>query len=230
VARTIPVYLEVGTKRVFAGAIDWPGWSRSGRNEDAAMQALAEYGPRYAAAMGSGATGQLRPPADRSALHVVERLDGDATTDFGAPAAQPSHDRQPLTAAELKRQIAVLEASWKAFARAARAAAGVPLTKGPRGGGRDLDAIVRHVLEAEGSYLYRLGRSYRPEEAHDVARALQLLRKQILDVLRARVRGEPLPPSKRTAPLWPPRSFVRRTAWHALDHAWELEDRSRPEG
>lgn len=26
--------------------------------------------------------------------------------------------------------------------------------------------------------------------------------------------------------MWRPRYFVRRTAWHVLDHAWELEDRT----
>ena len=30
-----------------------------------------------------------------------------------------------------------------------------------------------------------------------------------------------------TTTVWPPRSFIRRTAWHALDHADELEDKSR---
>jgi hypothetical protein len=25
---------------------------------------------------------------------------------------------------------------------------------------------------------------------------------------------------------WLPRYFVRRVAWHALDHAWEIEDRA----
>jgi hypothetical protein len=25
---------------------------------------------------------------------------------------------------------------------------------------------------------------------------------------------------------WPARYVIRRTAWHVLDHAWEIEDRS----
>ncbi len=25
--------------------------------------------------------------------------------------------------------------------------------------------------------------------------------------------------------LWTARSFVRRVAWHTLDHTWEIEDR-----
>ena len=26
--------------------------------------------------------------------------------------------------------------------------------------------------------------------------------------------------------IWLPRYFVRRAAWHVLDHAWEIEDRA----
>jgi hypothetical protein len=31
--------------------------------------------------------------------------------------------------------------------------------------------------------------------------------------------------TRRYAFDWTPRFAVRRSAWHALDHAWELEDR-----
>jgi hypothetical protein len=41
------VYLEVGQKKIFAGALDWPGWCRSGRDEEAALATLVEYAPRY---------------------------------------------------------------------------------------------------------------------------------------------------------------------------------------
>jgi hypothetical protein len=26
--------------------------------------------------------------------------------------------------------------------------------------------------------------------------------------------------------MWTPRRFLRRAAWHVLDHAWEIEDRA----
>src|SRR5260370_8581235 len=45
----ILVYLEIGEKRVFASALDWPGWTRSARDEQGALEALAAYAPRYAA-------------------------------------------------------------------------------------------------------------------------------------------------------------------------------------
>jgi hypothetical protein len=221
-------YLEVGAKRVFAGAIDWPGWARSGRDEDAALQALIDYGPRYSTALGAVAKG-FRAPKDPSRFEVVERIKGNAGTDFGAPSIAPSADQRAVSPSELKRQIALLKASWAAFARSSKARVGLPLRKGPRGGGRELDAIVRHVAEAEASYLHRLGGKYLQEDRKDVAAETKRLRAQILDLLTRRVDGEEIPLGKRTAPLWTPRYFVRRTAWHALDHAWEIEDRALPD-
>jgi hypothetical protein len=88
------VYLEVGDKRVFAGAIDWPAWARSGRDEDAALEALFAYARRYARALKGTRLG-FEVPEDPSALRVVERLPGTATTDFGAPDVPPSADAEP---------------------------------------------------------------------------------------------------------------------------------------
>jgi hypothetical protein len=88
--------------------------------------------------------------------------------------------------------------------------------------------MVRHVAEAEASYLYRLGGKYRHGDDADPTAEMERLRREILELLVRRVEGTPLPPGKRTAPLWTPRYFIRRTAWHALDHAWEIEDRSLP--
>jgi hypothetical protein len=224
VAAEHEVYLEVGTKRVFAGSTEWPGWVRGGRDKDAALEALAGYGPRYAAALGRAAR-EFTPPGDASALRVVQRLIGGASTDFGAPEATPAADRLALDAAELKRQVAILKACWASFDRTAVAAEGAVLTKGPRGGGRDLDAIILHVFEAEQAYLYRLGGKFRKGEA-DLPSKKDSLRKQVVDLLGSRTRGEPVEMGRRTAALWTPRYFVRRSAWHVLDHAWEIEDRA----
>src|SRR5512145_1085578 len=96
----IDVYLEIGKKRTFAGALDWPGWCRSGRDEEAALQALLEYGPRYARLLRPSKLG-LQPPTAVSSFVVVERLKGNATTDFGAPALAPSRDADPISSKEL---------------------------------------------------------------------------------------------------------------------------------
>jgi hypothetical protein len=227
VAKAVAVYLEVGSKRVFAGALDWPGWCRSGRDEDVALQALVAYGPRYATAMGS-AVRELELPADRSAIDVVERLRGDATTDFGAPGVAAAADDRSLKDAELKRLTGLLRASWRKFDRTARAARGTELRKGPRGGGRELEALVMHVLEADGAYLSRLGESFKRSPEAAMEDEVKRLRTSVLGALSDRAHGVPPPPSRRRSRLWTPRFAIRRSAWHALDHAWEIEDRTAP--
>jgi hypothetical protein len=221
----ISLYLEVGAKRVFAGAIDWPGWARSGRDEEAALEALLAYGPRYHGAVRPAARG-LIVPVTRWALRVRERLEGNATTDFGAPGIPPAADARRLDRAELDRQVALLQGSWRAFDRAARAAEGAELAKGPRGGGRELDAIVRHVVGAEAGYLRMLGGRYPGEDALS-GRDVGPMRQAVLDAL-ADTPYSGLPAGPRGGKRWTARYFIRRTAWHALDHAWEIEDRAGP--
>jgi hypothetical protein len=223
---THKVCLEVGAKRTFFSALDWPGWTRGGRNEDEALQALVAYGSRYAAVLRrkvSGFTG----PTGVSALNVVERLPGNATTDFGAPAIPSSSDDRPLKKVEAERLESILRACWAALDRAADAARGVTLRTGPRGGGRTLDGIVAHVSEAERAYLGKIGGTHRTSRDPASRQAVASVRQAVLDTMRARVRGEPVPENpRRGAALWPVRYFVRRTAWHALDHTWEIEDRA----
>ena len=219
------MYLEVGTKRVFGGAIEWPGWCRSGRSESDALQALVAYGPRYARAVGKAGHG-LRGPDDPRAFDVAERLGGDASTDFGVPGAAPAADDRSLNDTELERLTGLLKVSWGKFDRTVRAARGQELRKGPRGGGRELEAIVEHVLEAEGAYLSRLGERFRPPDVAEPEVAMKRLRKAFLGALLDRAHGVPPPPSRRTSRLWTPRYAIRRSAWHALDHAWEIEDRT----
>jgi hypothetical protein len=223
----IDVYLELGSKRVFAGALRWPGWARSGRGEDAALEALAAYGARYAEALGQAA-GELEPPTGPEDLNVVERLQGMSTTDFGAPAVAPAADNEPLEGGELDRQVAILQASWAKLDDTARKHSSATLRKGPRGGGRELDAIVAHVFEADRAYLARLGGRFRPDPDQGPA-ASEALRRALVDALGSRARGERPARVPRSGKLWSPRYFVRRSAWHALDHAWEIEDRAPPE-
>src|SRR5207237_866849 len=123
------VYLEIGKKRAFAGAVDWPGWCRSGRDTGSALQALLDSGPRYAQVR-TGTQLGFQAPADLSAFSVVERLEGTTTTDFGAPDAAPSADTMPVDETDLRRFEALLKACWRTFDAATAAAAGKELRKG----------------------------------------------------------------------------------------------------
>jgi hypothetical protein len=215
-------YIEVGSKRTFAGAVEWPGWCRSGRDEDAAFTNLIGYGPRYAEALRGSRLG-FEPPASVAGLRLSERLNGDATTDFGAPSIALEADARPVGGDELRRLRSILKACWRTFDKAAQGARGRTLTKGPRGGGRDLARIVEHVLDADGAYLRMLGWKVGPGPS---ASAIDRTRSAILEALATTsVEGVP-PPGPRGGKRWMPRYFVRRVAWHALDHAWEIEDRA----
>lgn len=221
----IDVYLEIGQKRTLAGAIDWPGWCRAGRDEDAALQALCKSGPRYARILDQ--TGlAFKAPADPSAFSVVERVEGNATTDFGAPNMPLPSDTQPVDQAELKRFQMLLKAYWRAFDAAVEAATGKELRKGPRGGGRELEGVIRHVLDSDASYIKQLGWKPDQPEAEDLSAELSRMRQAILEALAASARGELPKRGPRGGVLWGPRQYIRRAGWHVLDHAWEIEDRA----
>jgi hypothetical protein len=207
------VYLEVGAKRTFASAANWPGWCRSGKDEQAALGALATYAPRYELV---ARLAGVPFAVNASRFKVVERLKGNATTDFGAPGIPAKEESQPLTAAQTKRMTDLVGACW-AYLDKVVAKAPASLRKGPRGGGRDRDAMFIHVLGAEVDYAKKIGvRLKEPKNAEKSA--VRASRKAILEGL-----ANPIEVEK-----WPVPYVARRTAWHALDHAWEIEDRSEP--
>ena len=113
VMKSIKVYLETGKKRAIASAVDWPGWCRTGPDEPSALQALADYGPRYAQVLHPAGI-EFQAPADRSAFVVIEGLAGNATTDFGAPAIMTESDREAVDPADHERLRALLLACWQA--------------------------------------------------------------------------------------------------------------------
>jgi len=222
--KLVDVYLEVGKKRTFAGAIDWPGWCRSGRAEESALQALVDYGPRYAKVLRTGKV-EFQSPGDPSAFSILERLEGNTTTDFGAPDLAPSKDSKPVEEDELQRFQAILKACWRAFDAATKSAAGKELRKGPRGGGREVEGIIEHVVGSDGGYLSALGWKVKLDKSAEYGQMFKQIRKSILDALRAAAHGEVAARGPRGGIRWTPRYFVRRVAWHVLDHTWEIEDR-----
>ena len=223
---TIEVVLEIGEKRTFACAADWPGWCRSAKDEPGALDALVAYGTRYADVLRGRRTG-FRSPSDARALNVIERVDGNATTDFGAPDGVFAGDEQALGRRDLLRLTKILEGCWSAFDRAVEAAAGVELRKGPRGGGRDLGKIVAHVVGAEASYVRRLAASGPKVDEHD-QEAAAVVRDAVRDALALAAKDGLPETGPRGGTLWTPTRFLRRAAWHVIDHAWEIEDRASP--
>ena len=208
------VYVERGAKKTFACAVDWPGLCRSARDEKAALETLIAYVPRYRRAVGRAFTAP-------QGFNVVDRVKGDQTTDYGVPNVAPKLDRRPIDDAELKRQIGVLRKCLDAFARAASAAEGKPLATGPRGGGRDVQKMRAHVLEGHRGYLHSLGGPARGIGDIEAAQAA------FEGALRARERGDLPAVGPRGGKRFLVRYALRRAAWHALDHAWEIEDRAR---
>lgn len=214
----IDVIIEKGTTRVFASAIEWPGWARSGKTEADALATLVAYAPRYARV---AAKRGFTPPKATSELRVVERVKGNATTEFGAPGVPAKLDAATVDAKDLERLTALLDAGWRAFDAAVAKARGKRLASGPRGGGRTLDKITAHVREAELMYLGGMG-APKPKGAEVKAE-----RAAVRAGLAAATRGEYPAKGPRGGVRWKPRYFVRRAMWHTLDHLWEIEDRSR---
>jgi hypothetical protein len=207
------VYLEVGKSRAFASAAEWPGWARAGKDEKLALEALAAAAPRYAA-VAKAARIAFTPS---SGFDVVERLPGNATTDFGAPGAIAEAESRRLTKKEAGRLSALVAATWTVLDRVVENAP-ASLRKGPRGGGRDRDAIFEHVLDAETAYARKLGLRLKAPAASDPA-AVREHRNAIVAGIRAGTKGV-------RQGGWPARYAARRAAWHVMDHAWEIEDRS----
>jgi hypothetical protein len=199
-----PVYLEVGTKRIFACSFDWPGWCRVAKTEEEALETLARYADRYRPV--AKEAGVRFPKSAGDDFDVVERVKGDATTDYGVPHIPAGADSTPLTKAQAERLATLVAATWTVFDRVVKASP-AELRKGPRGGGRDRDKMVAHVVDAEGGYFRKVGVT----DGRDA----------FLEGLRAA--RQPQPELKIKS--WPWRYAARRVAWHVLDHAWEMEDR-----
>jgi hypothetical protein len=197
------VYLETGKTWTFACALDWPGWCRRGKGDEAAVEALLDSSKRYAMVAGKAFTA--------GEVEIVGRVKGNATTDFGAPGASNGKwDKEPLTGKELATHLDLMRAAWRYFDRVVKRSP-EELTKGPRGGGRDRDKMVDHVIEAERAYGRAAGVRVPPRTPWPEQRT----------AIVAALRDGPEDPAK-----WTERYAIRRIAWHVLDHAWEMEDRT----
>jgi acyl-CoA thioesterase FadM len=222
-AKAIPVYVEAGDKKVFACSVDFPGWCRSAKTEELALEALAAYAPRYAEVAERAKAAFPAPARAGERFEVVERIKGKGATDFGIPHEIPKADAEPLTARQATRQVELMRAAWAVLDKTAKASP-AELRKGPRGGGRDRDKMLAHVLGAEAAYARQVGVKLPPPEVGD-RKAIKALRDELAQALGGASDG-----SRPTPKGWPPRYAMRRIAWHVLDHAWEMQDRANPGG
>jgi hypothetical protein len=217
-AKQLRVTLEIGPKgkQVAAVAPDWPGLERGAKTGEAAIERLQAYLPRYAqVAKLAGMEGEF---AALSTLEVVEHYAGTGSTDFwGISFAFSSLDRQDLSRGELERQLTLLQACW-AFFDDVRARVSAQMQKGPRGGGRDRDHIVGHTLRVEQDWAAKVGVPTQ-EGAMLSDEGLQAHRDAYCNAIRAfHAQGK-------LARTWPLRYLIRHTAYHTLDHAWEMQDK-----
>lgn len=210
------VYLEVAPKRTFAVALDWPGWGRSGKTAEDALAALARYADRYAAVVQG--CGLRFDPALAADLTVVEQVDGDKTTEFGAPSVAVGADADPISQEDAERTGVLVQACWDALDKTV-ATSQKELQKGPRGGGRDRDKMLDHVISSEAMYARKIGVKHKSPAITDTA-AIAAMRGDLLRVLGNASDGGLL-----VANGWRVAYAARRIAWHATDHTWEMEDR-----
>ncbi len=215
------VLVEFGKKkRTVAVAFDWPGWDRSGKSEEDALGVLDAYRPRYAkvAALAGlsdefGATGELA---------VVERVTGIGMTDYyGMSGRWAGPEQAQMSEAECERKIALLQASWETF-DAVAARVSPELRKGPRGGGREREEIVRHANGAEiYEFAPKVGVKVPLETREDPGRLREYRAAFCAGIRDFNARGA----VAGSVGKWPVQFLIRRCAWHMLDHAWEMEDR-----
>jgi hypothetical protein len=213
----VRIGVESGARKTFVWVIDWPGWCRGAKTTAEAIDSIVEHGPRYAQV--AREAGLALPELSTPDLLTAVAVTGGSGTDFGVPSAITDDDRRPVSAEEAERLAALVEAAWTAFDRVV-AAAPAELRKGPRGGGRDRDKVAGHVDQSDQAYAGVMGIKVQAPDRAD-ASTLAAMRRPMLEVLRQPSDGSPIAGRK-----WPPRYAARRIAWHALDHAWEIEDRT----
>jgi hypothetical protein len=218
------VTLEIGPKGKKVVAVDWPGLERGAKTREEAIERLRSYVPRYSqVAKLAGLNAEFDTIKD---FKVVEQYSGTGSTDFwGISFAFSSIDKQGISVDELERELKLMWACW-AFFDDVRGRVSAEMQKGPRGGGRDREHIVRHTLSAEQGWAKMIG-VLTPGDGILTDSGLKKYRgaycRAILDY---HVQGKPAGKMAK----WPLRYLIRHTAFHTLDHAWEMEDKDMPLG
>ena len=205
-------------KKAVAFAIDWPGWSRGAKSPELAVATLESYRERYRPI--AVTTGMATQFDGEGSLETVEDKIGTGSTDFWGISFSPSaSEQEPMSADEFDRKILLLQACWAYFDSVA-ASVSAEMRKGPRGGGRDRDQIIRHTIRTESEdFAKRLGLRI-PEGAALTPDGLRSHRTAYVDAMRAYNTGQ----GKRMR-TWTLPFLIRHSAYHVMDHAWEMEDK-----
>ena len=217
----IRTVIEHGTKdkRSVAFAVDWPGWSRGAKSADVALETLESYRERYRPI--TDIAGMAREFDAAGPLEIVEDRIGTGSTDFWGISFSPSAtEHGPMGDAELDRAITLLRACWTYFDGVA-ARVSPEMRKGPRGGGRDRDRIIRHVIRNESEDFAKQVGLRNPEESALTPEGLKQHRETYVAAMRAYNAGE----VERRMRNWTLPFLIRHSAFHTLDHAWEMEDK-----
>ena len=205
-------------KKAVAFAVDWPGWARGAKTPELALELLESYRGRYRPV--AVAAGMAEEFDAAGPLQVVEDRVGTGSTDFWGISFSPSGlEHEPVEDTELDRKIGLLRGCWGFFdAVAARVSA--QMRKGPRGGGRDRDQIIRHTLRTESEdFAKRLGLRI-AEGAALAPQGLCDYRAAHVASMRAYNAGD-----GRRMGSWNLPFLIRHSAFHTMDHAWEMEDK-----
>lgn len=219
------VMLEIGPKgkKVVAWAPEWPGLERGASTGEDAIERLRAYLPRYARVAGRA---RMAPSFDADAsLSVAAEYPGVGSTDFwGISFASCDEDRQPVSDGEWDRRLQLLQACWADFDEVA-ARVSPKLAKGPRGGGRDRDDIIAHTFGTERTQMARKVGVRTPEGVMLTLDGLRTHRREYIDALQeTQRRGEIM-----VGRSWTLSYLLRHTAYHIMDHAWEMEDKDLSE-
>ena len=218
---TVRTVIERGTKgnRSVAFSIDWPGWSRGAKTPELALEKLESYRDRYRPVTSlAGMAGAFDAAGQ---LEVVEDRIGTGSTDFwGISFAPSSAEMGSMTEGDLERGLTLLRAAWTYFDDVA-ARVSPDMRKGVRGGGRDRDEIIRHVIRQESeSFAEQVGLRI-PEGAALTPDGLRRHRETYVEAMRAYNEGR----VEKRMRSWTLAFLIRHSAFHTLDHAWEMEDK-----
>lgn len=216
----IRTVLERGPKgkKAVAFAVDWPGWSRGAKTPELAIELLESYRERYRPV--AAAARMVNEFDAAGPLEVVEDRVGTGSTDFWGISFSPSgFEHEPMNDREIDCKVGLLRGCW-GFFDAVATRVSTEMRPGPRGGGRDRDRIIRHTIRTESEeFAKRLGMRV-PECGALPPSGLRDYRETYVATMRAYNAGE----GKRMR-SWNLPFLIRHSAFHSMDHAWEMEDK-----